>query len=88
MAMQKGQPANEYIAYCYTRAAGVVADPRCHAEANSLRVLDLATGKEIHCFESALRCHGFSFSPDGRYAAAGSFRVGVYLWRLPKSQPR
>src|SRR5262249_26304515 len=33
MAMQKGQPATEFIAYSYARAAGLVADPRCSAEA-------------------------------------------------------
>ena len=44
MAMQKGQPANEYIAYCYTRAAGVVADPRCHAEA--IKWAETATAKQ------------------------------------------
>jgi WD40 repeat protein/serine/threonine protein kinase len=47
-------------------------------------VLDLKTGKEIHRFENAVKARGFSFSPDGRYAAAGSFRAGVYLWRLPR----
>jgi thiol-disulfide isomerase/thioredoxin/DNA-binding beta-propeller fold protein YncE len=47
-------------------------------------VLDLATGKEIRRFEDATNAKGFSFSPDGRYAAGASFRAGVYLWRLPK----
>jgi WD40 repeat protein len=47
-------------------------------------VLDLATGKEIRHFENAIMVKGFSFSPDSRYAAAGSSRAGVYLWRLPE----
>ena len=50
-------------------------------------VIDLATGKEIQRFENAVGRQGFSFSPDGRYAAAGSFRAGVYLWRLPPITP-
>jgi eukaryotic-like serine/threonine-protein kinase len=51
---------------------------------SELVVLDLASGKEIERFDTAKNRQGFSFSPDGRYAAAGSFRAGVYLWRLPK----
>jgi thiol-disulfide isomerase/thioredoxin/DNA-binding beta-propeller fold protein YncE len=51
---------------------------------STVYLLDLATGREIHRFENAVKARGFSFSLDGRYAAAGSFRAGVYLWRLPK----
>jgi WD40 repeat protein/predicted Ser/Thr protein kinase len=49
---------------------------------NMVYVLEVATGKEIQRFEDAGQAKGFSFSPDGRYVAAGSFRTGVYLWRL------
>jgi WD40 repeat protein len=51
---------------------------------STVYLLDLATGKEIQRFENGSKAKGFSFSPDGRYAAAGSFRAGVYLWRLPR----
>ncbi len=50
----------------------------------TLYVLDLATGKEVQRFDNAVRATGFSFSPDGRYVAAGSHRAGIYLWLLPK----
>jgi WD40 repeat protein len=51
----------------------------------TVRVRDLGTGKELHRFKhvprSAARC--LALSPDSRFAAAGSFRGWVYLWRLP-----
>jgi DNA-binding beta-propeller fold protein YncE len=50
---------------------------------NVVRLLDLATGKEVHRFELANNPRGLSFSRDGRFAASGSFRGLVYLWRLP-----
>jgi serine/threonine protein kinase len=50
-------------------------------DGTNVYVLEVATGKQIHRF-NARAVKGFSFSPDGRYAAAGSFRAGVYLWRL------
>jgi WD40 repeat protein len=51
----------------------------------TVHILDLATGKfiEVQRYENATGAQGFSISPDGRYAATGSFRAGVYLWRLP-----
>jgi len=55
-----------------------------------VRVYDLVTGKELHCYYENLTARGLSFSPDGRYAASGSFREGVFLYRLPEapSTPR
>jgi WD40 repeat protein len=48
-------------------------------------LLDLERRKfvEVRRYEISTHVRGFSFSPDGRHAAAGSFRTGVYLWRLP-----
>jgi WD40 repeat protein len=50
----------------------------------TVRLRELVTGKELGRFENCPHAEGFSFSPDAHYAAAGSFRSGVYLWRLPK----
>jgi WD40 repeat protein/serine/threonine protein kinase len=51
----------------------------------TVRLRDLATGKELHRYPSApaRSARSLAFSPDGRFAAAGSFRGWVYLWRLP-----
>ena len=56
-------------------------------DGRTVYLLDLATGQEILHFQNATAAQGFSFSPDGRSAAAGSFRQGVYLWRLPPPAP-
>jgi tetratricopeptide (TPR) repeat protein len=57
----------------------------------TLRIREMATGREIQN-RLALRYalpnyspqpRGVSISPDGRYAACGSFRGLVYLFRLP-----
>lgn len=49
------------------------------------RLADLRSGEEIYRSDKGKlpRARGFSFSPDGRYVAAGSFRAGVYLLELP-----
>jgi WD40 repeat protein len=51
----------------------------------TVRVWSLATGRELHRFETAPQTgtRSLAFSPDGRFAAGGSFRGWVYLWRLP-----
>jgi WD40 repeat protein len=51
----------------------------------TVRLRDLATGQELHRYAATpqIRTRGLAFSPDGRFAAAGSFRGWVYLWRLP-----
>jgi WD40 repeat protein len=54
-----------------------------HGDSPGVRVLDLASGKEVHRFATPNAPQGVSFSPDGRLAASGSFRGLVYLWRLP-----
>jgi len=48
----------------------------------SIRVIDLATGAETHCFKNCRKARGFSFSPDGTLVVAGSFRAGVFVFRL------
>jgi WD40 repeat protein len=48
-----------------------------------VRLLELATGKEVHRFALVTNPRGLSFSPDGRLAASGSHRSVVYLWRMP-----
>jgi WD40 repeat protein len=55
-------------------------------DGKTVQVLDLATGKflAVQRYEGGIGPQGFSISPDGRYAAAGTFRAGVYLWRLPE----
>jgi hypothetical protein len=51
----------------------------------TVQLLVLEKGKfvEVQRYDNPTHVRGFSFSPDGRHAAAGSFRTGVYLWRLP-----
>ena len=58
---------------------------RCKDE-SSLRVYDLASGKEIHRYGQARSAYGFSFTPDGDFAVAGSFRNGLYVFRLPNEK--
>jgi WD40 repeat protein len=50
----------------------------------SIRLRDLVTGRELHRFEVPPEAspQGLSVSPDVRYAADGSFRGFVYLFRL------
>jgi len=51
----------------------------------TVRIRDLATGKELHRFGTAPHSgtRSLAVSPDARFAAGGSFRGWVYLWRLP-----
>ena len=52
-------------------------------EDGSVRVYDLTTGKDIHTYENCRKARAFSFSPDGKYAVGGSFRAGLFVFRLP-----
>jgi WD40 repeat protein len=54
---------------------------------DAVRVLDLTTGKEIHRYENCHKARSFSFTPDGNYAVAGSFRAGLFVFRLPSTKP-
>jgi WD40 repeat protein len=54
---------------------------------SSVRVYDLASGKEIHHYDNCPRARSFVFSPDGNYAVAGSFRAGMFVFRLPPVTP-
>jgi len=55
-------------------------------EDRTVRLLDVRTGKEWHRFvmTDINVPRGLSFSPDGKYAAAGSHRSWLYLWQLRK----
>ena len=52
-------------------------------EDDSVRLRDLSNGAELCRFANIRKSRGLAFSPDGRFAASGSFRAGVYLLRLP-----
>jgi len=53
-------------------------------EDDSVRLRDLSNGAELCRFANIRKSRGLAFSPDGRFAASGSFRAGVYLLRLPE----
>jgi WD40 repeat protein len=53
---------------------------------NSVRLLDMTTGKDIHTYAGCPGARGFSFSPDNKYAVAGSFRAGLHVFRLPTGE--
>ncbi len=53
----------------------------------SVRVYDLAAGKEVHRYNGCPNAKAFSFTPDGQFAVAGSFRAGLYVFRLPSVGP-
>jgi serine/threonine protein kinase/WD40 repeat protein len=52
-------------------------------DGGSLRVLDLITGMELVTYPVQGTDRGITFSPDGHLVVTGSFRRGVYLFRLP-----
>ena len=51
-----------------------------------VRLIDLPGGEELHRFDLATSPRGLSFSPDESYAASGSHRGMIYLWKL-ESKP-
>jgi hypothetical protein len=53
------------------------------AQSTEVRLLELASGEEIHRFTLAAPARGLSFSRDGRLAASGTWRGFVYLLRMP-----
>lgn len=53
-------------------------------EDQSIRLRELSTGAELYRYANVRTSRGLAFSPDGRFAASGSFRAGVYLLRLPE----
>ena len=57
-----------------------------NADGVSVRVLDLATGQEIHRYNGCREAKAFSFSPDGTLAVAGSFRAGMFVFQLPSDK--
>ncbi len=56
-----------------------------NSDGDDVRLVDINSGEESYRSERGKlpTARGFSFSPDGRYVAAGSFRTGVYLVQLP-----
>jgi WD40 repeat protein len=48
-----------------------------------VRLWDLATGKETWRLPTRRLALGLTFSADGRYAAAGTHRGELYVWRVP-----
>jgi WD40 repeat protein len=77
-------------------AVAVTADGKQFLSAGTdgtLVLHDLKSGKELHRFElhyffrATGHARGVSMSPDGHYAACGSYRSLVYLFRLPAPAP-
>ena len=51
----------------------------------TLRIWDVASGKECHCFEhEADEFCCLAISADGHWAATGSLAGAVRIWRLPE----
>ena len=55
-----------------------------HAD-GSIRVIDLVTGRETHVFPNCQKARGFSFY--GPLVVSGSFRAGVFVFRLASPPP-
>ena len=68
--------------------AAVSPDGRCLLVVNSdgadVRLVDIGSGEELYRSQKGKlpKARGFTFSADGRYVAAGSFRTGIYLLQL------
>ena len=43
----------------------------------------LGSGKEIHRYDGGREARSFSFTPDGNFAVAESFRAALSVFRLP-----
>jgi hypothetical protein len=58
-----------------------------------MRLREVANGEEKRRFElhyflqATVGPHGISISPDGHFAACGSYRGLVYLFQLPTPAP-
>jgi WD40 repeat protein len=80
--------------HCMIRWLAVTPDGRrflTNHQDLTVRLHDLASGRELHRFDvpPGATPQGLSISPDVRYAADGSFRGFVYLFRLAgEEQPR
>jgi WD40 repeat protein len=49
----------------------------------TVRVYDVATGREVVCLDSPAGVHGVAVSPDGRHVLAGGRDGILRLYRLP-----
>jgi hypothetical protein len=52
----------------------------------TVRVLDAATGKELHRFASGRAARGLAFSPDGKTLALSQLGQGVSTWDIATGQ--
>jgi WD40 repeat protein len=58
------------------------------AHGKTVRVRELATGKELQSYTiAAQEVRSMAFSPDSRFAAVGSSRSWVHLLRMPDLPP-
>jgi WD40 repeat protein len=58
------------------------------AHGKTVRVRELATGKELYNFSvAAQEVRSLAFSPNSRYAAVGTSRSWVHLLRMPELPP-
>jgi hypothetical protein len=49
------------------------------------RVIDLDNGKEIARYDRCRSANSFSFTLNNNFAVGGSFRAGMYVFRLPRN---
>ena len=76
-------PEQEYVAFAFSPDSRYVAEaalPDKGARGASIRVLELATGKQVNAF-GKYRSSSIAISPDGQTLAAGYWDI-VMLWNM------